>query len=55
MLGWVCWVEQSTFWLAEAIDCTIGVDGSDVSLVWKVVAKKGEARIALSGLYYCGD
>ena len=38
--------------LIEAIDSTPGVDGRDVQLLQRVVAKEGEARIALSGLLW---
>jgi hypothetical protein len=38
--------------LVEAIDSTPGVDGRDVLLLQRVVAKEGEARIALSGLLW---
>ena len=40
--------------LVEAIDSTPGVDGRDVQLLQRVVAKEGEARIALSGLLWGG-
>lgn len=38
--------------LIDAIDSTPGVDGRDVQLLQRVVAKEGEARIALSGLLW---
>ncbi|KAL3804525.1 hypothetical protein HJC23_002564 [Cyclotella cryptica] len=38
--------------MVEAIDSTVGVDGRDVQLLQRVVAKEGEARIALSGLLW---
>jgi hypothetical protein len=38
--------------LEEAIDGTVGVDGRDVELLQRVVAKEGEARIALSGVMW---
>ena len=40
--------------LVKAIDSTVGVDGRDVQLLQRVVAKEGEARIALSGLLWSG-
>ncbi|KAL3764549.1 hypothetical protein ACHAWO_007920 [Cyclotella atomus] len=39
-------------YLVEVIDSTPGVDGRDVQLLQRVVAKEGEARIALSGLLW---
>lgn len=38
--------------LKETIDSTPGVDGRDVQLLQRVVAKEGEARVALSGLLW---
>ena len=38
--------------LVQAIDSTPGVDGRDVQLLQRVVAKEGEARIALSGVLW---
>ena len=38
--------------LEEAIESTVNVEGRDVELLQRVVAKEGEARMALSGVLW---